>query len=127
MCDNPQSKSEFHSQSYGGENSQLHNKSQQDSHSLQVKRGLRPLIGIRQYTNHLSPKSANPGFIKRSRLIYDKLCPELSRDYLGWYIAVEPDSGEVFLNANKALAQQQARQKHPERLICTFKVTAAGA
>lgn len=126
MCDNSKLKSQIHSQSYSGENSQLYNEPQQDSHSPQVTRELQPFIGIRQYTNHLSPQSTNPEFIKRSRLIYDRLCPELSKDYLGWYIAIEPDSSDVFLNANKALAQQEARQKHPERLICIFKVMASG-
>lgn len=89
---------------------------------LPVKEEFRPFVGIRQYTNQFSPKLANPGFIKRSRLIYDALHPELIKDYAGWYITIEPDSGDYFLDANKAVAQQKARQKHPERLICTFQL-----
>ena len=112
-----------------------HNKTQQGSQvlqtssasqELQVKKKLQPFVGIRQYTSQLSPKLANPGFIKRSRLIYNKLCPDLIKYYPGWYIAIEADSGNYFLNPNKAVAQQLARQKHPEQLICTFQLIATG-
>jgi len=83
---------------------------------------VRPFVGIRQYTNQLSPKLANPGYVKRARQIYDRLCTELGNNYSSWYIAIESDSGDYFLNTNKALAQQQAKQKHPSRLICTFQL-----
>ncbi len=104
-----------------------HNKPQQGSQVLQqIKKKLQPFVGIRQYTSQLSPKLANPGFIKRSRLIYNKLCPDLIKYYPGWYIAIEPDSGDYFLNPNKAVAQQLARQRHQEQLICTFQLIATG-
>ena len=107
------------------ENAKPHNNPQQQK--LQGKSALQPFVGIRQYTSQFSPKSANLDFIKRSRQLYNKLCPELIKDYSGWYIAIEPDSSDYFLNANKAVAQQLARQKYPERLICTFQLIATGA
>ncbi|PHJ67954.1 hypothetical protein VF14_01135 [Nostoc linckia z18] len=79
-------------------------------------------MGIRQYTNQLSPKLANPGYVKRVRQIYDRVYSELVNSYAGWYVAIEPDSGDYFLNVNKALAQEQAKQKNPSRLICTFQL-----
>ena len=108
-----------------------HNKPQQGSQvlqtssasqELQVKKKLQPFVGIRQSTSQLSPKLANTGFIKRSRLIYNKLCLDLIKHYPGWYIVIEPDSGDYFLNSNKAVAQQLARQKHSEQLICIFQL-----
>lgn len=92
-----------------------------------LKGEFRPFVGIRQYTNAFSPKLANPGFIKRSRLIFDALRPKLIQDYSGWYIAIEPDSGDYFIDANKAVAQQKARQKYPERMICTLQLIETGA
>lgn len=89
--------------------------------SAELKRESAPWVGIRQYTDKLSPQVANKGYIARSRQIYDQLCLEIDSYYTGWYVAIEPDSGDYFLNTNKALAQQQARQKHPQRLICTFQ------
>ncbi|ALF56404.1 hypothetical protein ACX27_15210 [Nostoc piscinale CENA21] len=79
-------------------------------------------MGIRKYTNQLSPKLATTGYIKRARQIYERLYSELVKHYPGSFVAIEPDSGDYFLNANKALAQQEAKQKHPSRLICTFQV-----
>jgi hypothetical protein len=81
-----------------------------------------PWVGIRQYTLQHSPKKANPAYIARARTIYDSKSKELTSNYPNWYIAIEPDSGEYFLNADKKLAQQSARQKHPGRLICTFQL-----
>lgn len=81
-----------------------------------------PWVGIRQYTLQLSPKKANPGYIARARAIYDSLLSELISNYPRWYIAIEPDSGDYFLNVDKKLAKQKARQKHPGRLICTFQL-----
>lgn len=90
--------SEVQSQPSKSENAKLHNEPQQqsvlqtlsESQSLQIKRELHhPFVGIRQYTSQFSPKLANPGVIKRSRLIYDKLCQEYIKDYPGWYIAIE--------------------------------------
>lgn len=100
------------------ESSTVKNQHYPQEHSQLV----RPFVGIRQYTNQLSPKLANPGYVKRSRQIYERLGTELSNNYPGWYIAIEPDSGDYFINANKTLAQQQAKQKHPSMLICTFQL-----
>lgn len=57
---------------------------------------------MRQYTNGFSSKKASPGYIARARSIYNKLCSELSDNHgrLG-YAAIESDSGEYFINANK--------------------------
>jgi hypothetical protein len=81
-----------------------------------------PWVGIRQYTSQLSPKKANPGYIARARAIYDSLLDELIGNHPNWYIAIEPDSGDYFLNADKIIAKLSARQKHPGRLICTFQL-----
>lgn len=94
-----------------------------NQHHLTVHNQIvRPFVGIRQHTNQLSPKLANPGYVKRARQIYERLYSELVKHYPSFYIAIEPDSGDYFLNSNKALAQQEAKQKHPSRLICTFQL-----
>ena len=92
-----------------------------------LKGEFRPFVGIRQYTDVFSPKLAKPGFIKRSRLIFDQISPKLTQDYSGWYIAIEPDSGDYFIDANKAVARQKARQKHPFGIICTLQLIERGA
>jgi len=126
---------EVESQTSTFENAKPHNKPEQqskvlqtlsESQKLQIKSTLQPFVGIKKYTSQFSPKSANPEFIKRSRQLYSKLCSELIKDYSGWHVAIEPDSNDYFLNTNKAVAQQLACQKYPERMICTFQLIGAG-
>ncbi|NJL80318.1 MAG: hypothetical protein HC836_40835 [Richelia sp. RM2_1_2] len=53
-----------------------------------------------------------------------KVCSELNDNHTSsGYVAIEPESGEYFLNADKEIAQKEARAKHPGRLICTFQLT----
>jgi len=82
-----------------------------------------PWVGMRQYTNGLSSKKASLGYIARARSIYNKLCSELSDNHgrLG-YVAIESDSGEYSINANKEVAHRELAIKYPGRLICTFKL-----
>ena len=93
----------------------------------QVKGEIRPFVGIRQYTNEFSPKLTKPGFVKRCRLIFYAIRPKLIEDYYGWFVAIEPDSGDYFIDAAKEVAQQQARQKYPERMLCTLRLIETGA
>ncbi len=96
------------------------NQHQEQNHSRRS-----PWVGIRQYTNEFSSFKASPGYIARARLIYNNLCSDLSNNHQEWYVAIEPESGEYFINANKKVAQREARIKHPTRLICTFQLTGA--
>jgi hypothetical protein len=122
----PQSNGDAAFETTGSEkkdNLNFHNKSE---HRLWNDFTRRPFDGIRQYTNQLSTKLANPGYIARSRKIYDNIYPDLSKNYPGWYVVIEPDSGDYFLNADSYLAKNEARQQHPKRLFCTFKLIASG-
>ncbi|MEL6166148.1 MAG: hypothetical protein AAFR37_21190, partial [Cyanobacteria bacterium J06628_3] len=105
-----------------GQSEHFNNQNQKSNHS-----GSRsPWVGIKKYTNEFSSKKASPGYIARARSIYNKLCSELSDKHgCSGYIAIESDSGEYFINANKEAAQRELAIKYPGRLICTFKLTRA--
>ncbi|NJL77754.1 MAG: hypothetical protein HC836_48750 [Richelia sp. RM2_1_2] len=106
--------------STNGQSEHSNNRNQQLNHS----RSRSPWVGIKQYTNEFSSKKASPGYIARARSIYNKLCSELNDNHTSsGYVAIEPESGEYFLNENKEIAQKEARAKHPGRLICTFQLT----
>ena len=106
--------------STNGQSEHFNNQNQQLNHS----RSRSPWVGIKKYTNEFSSKKASPGYIARARSIYNKLCSELNDNHTqSGYVAIEPESGEYFLNANKEIAQNEARAKHPGRLICTFQLT----
>lgn len=103
-----------------GQSEHSNNRNQKSNHSLPRN----PWVGIKKYTNEFSSKKASPGYIARARSIYNKLCSELNDNHTNsGYVAIEPESGEYFLNESKEIAQKEASSKHPERLICTFPLT----
>jgi hypothetical protein len=106
--------------STNGQSEHSNNQNQKSNHSSPRS----PWVGIKKYTNEFSSLEASPGYIARARSIYNKLCSELNDNHtLFGYVAIEPESGEYFLNADKKIAQNEARAKHPGRLICTFQLT----
>jgi hypothetical protein len=58
-------------------------------------------------------RSEGEAFSRRCRAIFDRLLPELIARYYGWYIAIEPDSGDYFINEDQEVASLKARQKYP--------------
>jgi hypothetical protein len=66
-------------------------------------------------------------FHKRCRAIFERVRPELIEEHYNWYIAVEPDSGDHFIDENKEVASQQAREKQPHAVHCMFRLNEIGA
>lgn len=66
-------------------------------------------------------------FSKRCRVIFDKLLPELINKYYGWYIAIEPESGDYFIDEDKEAASLKARQKYPNNIHHMYGINETGA
>ena len=66
-------------------------------------------------------------FHKRCRAIFERVRPELIKEHFHWSIAVEPDSGDYFIDKNKEVASQQAREKHHDAVHCMFRLNEIGA
>lgn len=66
-------------------------------------------------------------FSQRCRAVFKQLLPELIDKYYGWYIAIEPDSGDYFIDADKEAASQKARQKYPNAIHHMFGINETGA
>ncbi|GJD15705.1 hypothetical protein RIVM261_006610 [Rivularia sp. IAM M-261] len=72
-------------------------------------------------------KAEREVFHKRCRAIFERVRPELIEKHYGWYIAVEPDSGDYFIDKDIEIASQEARQKHPNSVHCAFCLNETGA
>ena len=48
-------------------------------------------------------------FYQRCRLIFDRVYPELAAEHYDWFIIIEPDSGDYFIDPKKDLAFKKAR------------------
>ncbi|MFN6153005.1 hypothetical protein [Anabaena sp. AL09] len=72
-------------------------------------------------------KAEDEQFYQRCWAIFERVRPELIKEHYNWYIAVEPDSGDHFIDENKEVASQQAREKHPHAVHCMFRLNEIGA
>lgn len=60
--------------------------------------------------------------LKRCREIFEKIRPELIKDYVDWFVAIEANSEEYFLDENQEAAKQKARQKYPDGQVLTYQI-----
>jgi hypothetical protein len=72
-------------------------------------------------------KAERDTFHKRCRAIFERVRPELIKEHYNWYIAVEPDSGDYFVDQDIVVASQQAKEKHPHAVHCMFRLNEIGA
>ncbi|MEH1910947.1 hypothetical protein [Nostoc sp.] len=72
-------------------------------------------------------KAEREVFHQRCRAIFERVHPEYIEKNYGWYIAVEPDSGDYFIDEDIEVASQKAREKHPNAVHCMFCLNETGA
>ncbi|WP_375468382.1 hypothetical protein [uncultured Nostoc sp.] len=72
-------------------------------------------------------KAEDEVFYRRCREIFECVRPDLIKKHYGWYIAVEPDSGDYFIDADKEVASLKARQKYPNIIHFMFCLNETGA
>ncbi|NEP09299.1 MAG: hypothetical protein F6J92_36965 [Symploca sp. SIO1A3] len=72
-------------------------------------------------------KAESEAFNHRCRAIFERVRPELIDEHYGWYILVEPDSGDYVIDPDKETARKKAHQKHPGKIHCMFCLNETGA
>jgi len=66
-------------------------------------------------------------FYKRCRPIFDRVQPELIQDHYNWFMVIEPNSGDYFIDPDEEVVDQKARQKHPDAMFGMFRINETGA
>ncbi|GJD22659.1 hypothetical protein RIVM261_076150 [Rivularia sp. IAM M-261] len=51
---------------------------------------------------------------------------ELIETHYNWFVTVEPDSGEYFIDKNMEAAWHKCREKHPGKIHHTFRINETG-
>lgn len=72
-------------------------------------------------------KAEKDAFHQRCRAIFERVRPEFIDKHYGWYIAVEPNSGDYFIDADNMQAHKKAREKYPNADHCVFCLNETGA
>ncbi|HLO84678.1 MAG TPA: hypothetical protein VK203_06645 [Nostocaceae cyanobacterium] len=57
---------------------------------------------------------------------FDQLYPQLIDNHDNWFIVIEPNSGDYFLDIDIELAEDKARQKYPTGWLVTFRLNETG-
>jgi hypothetical protein len=65
-------------------------------------------------------------FYQRCKPIFDRVKPELIETHYNCYMAVEPDSGEYFVDKDSGVASLQCREKHPGKIPHVFRINETG-
>ena len=71
-------------------------------------------------------KAEDEEFDRRCRAIFERVRPSLIQEHYGWYIAVEPDSGDYFIDVDKEVASQKVRQQYPNSIHFMFCLNETG-
>ena len=72
-------------------------------------------------------KAEDEVFYQRCCVIFERVQPELIKDHYNWFMVIEPDSGDYFIDPDETVARQKAREKHSgkRRLIVCINETGA--
>ncbi len=65
-------------------------------------------------------------FYQRCRAIFELVRPDLIQEHYGWYIAVDPDSGDYLIDVDKMQAHKKALEKYSNCRHCVFCLNETG-
>ena len=71
-------------------------------------------------------KAEDAVFYKRCRKVFDRVQPELIEAHYDWFIIIEPDSGEYFIDEDKKVALSKSRSKHPDKKCIIMRINETG-
>ncbi|MEQ8998656.1 MAG: hypothetical protein RID53_19325 [Coleofasciculus sp. B1-GNL1-01] len=64
--------------------------------------------------------------IKRYREIFAQVSPPLIQDHYNWFMIIEPNSGDYFIDPDEDIAMQKARQKYPSGMVGIMRLNETG-
>jgi hypothetical protein len=63
---------------------------------------------------------------QRCRVVFEKLQPELIKSHYNWFMAVDSESGDYFLNQDEEAVTQMCLQKYPNAIPFIFVINETG-
>ena len=64
--------------------------------------------------------------VKRYREVFTQVSPELIEDHYNWFIIIEPESGDYFIDPDEEVAMQKARHKYPKGMVGIMRLNETG-
>ncbi|OUL33058.1 hypothetical protein BV372_17935 [Nostoc sp. T09] len=63
---------------------------------------------------------------QRCKIIFERLQPELLKTHYKWFMAVEAESGDYFIDQNEEIVTQMCLQKYPNAIPFIFVINETG-
>lgn len=63
---------------------------------------------------------------QKARRVFDHVAPTLIDNHYNWFIIIEPNSGDYFIDLDEDVAMQKARQKYPRGWVVIFRLNETG-
>lgn len=57
---------------------------------------------------------------QKVRVVFDQVCPQLIDDHYNWFIVIEPNSADYFIDVDDSIAEQKSTGKISYRLVSDF-------
>lgn len=61
-----------------------------------------------------------------ARAVFERVRPDLIKEHYNWYITIEPNSGDYFIDEDDMVSLQKLREKHPQGKVVTFRLNETG-
>nr|WP_254921494.1 hypothetical protein [Nodularia sp. NIES-3585] len=59
---------------------------------------------------------------QKARVIFEQVSPQLINEHYNWFIVIEPNSGDYFIDPDENAADKKAREKYPTGWLVTFRL-----
>ena len=71
-------------------------------------------------------QAESEAFSKHCREIFDRVYPKLVAEHYDWFIHIDPDSGDYFIDPDEEVSFQKAHQKHPNARLMAMRLNETG-
>ncbi|MDY7012036.1 MAG: hypothetical protein SVX43_00315 [Cyanobacteriota bacterium] len=72
-------------------------------------------------------RAESEAFLKRCHLVFDRVQPKLIQNHYNWFIVIEPDSGDYFVDPDKEVARAKASERYPDKECLIMQINETGA
>lgn len=71
-------------------------------------------------------KAEDEEFAQRCREIFWRVYPELVKEHYDWFILIEPESGDYFIDPDREVASRKGHEKHPKAVMLMKRLNETG-
>ena len=65
-------------------------------------------------------------FGKRCREIFNRVYPQLVENHYDWFILIELESGDYFIDLDEAITSRKGHEKHPQAVMLMMRLNETG-